>query len=184
MSGEGWFFDLFMMVVVPVLALAFYGSGPAGRSRRGGSSSSELQQLRQQYQRLQYQLAAQTSQAIAHAQEDAFAQLQPLLTQYPSVAKMVEYQPGLPAERLVALFTPLENLVQQWGYELIGQPWEAVPFDPQLHQPDVDDLAVGESVYVRFVGYRQGDRILCPARVSRQLPAMVQNAQPEPVYEG
>jgi hypothetical protein len=103
-------------------------------------------------------------------QRQVFEQLQTLLVNYPTVTKATLAKPEMPAKNIVPLFTPLGNLVQQWGYEAIGEPWENVAFDPQLHQPDVADIAVGEMVYVRFIGYRDGATILVPAKVSRTLP--------------
>ncbi len=103
-------------------------------------------------------------------QRQVFAQLQTLLVNYPTVAKAALAKPEMPAKNIVPLFTPLANLLQQWGYEPIGQPWENVAFDPQLHQPDVADIQPGEMVYVRFIGYRDGADILVPAKVSRNLP--------------
>ena len=84
---------------------------------------------------------------------------------------MVENKPELPARNVIAMLTTLDNLIRFWGYDAIGTPWEAVSYDPQLHEGDSSDLKAGEQVYVRFVGYRQGDRILIPAKVSRILPA-------------
>lgn len=134
------------------------------------ADTAEIEQLQQQCQRLRTQLEEQSSQLSADVQGKIFEQLQPLLTNYPTARQMVQVRPDLPAKNLVALFTPLENLLKSWGYEPIGQPWEYVPYNPQLHQPDVDDLVEGEFVYIRFVGYRDGDQILCPAKVSRTLP--------------
>jgi hypothetical protein len=104
-------------------------------------------------------------------QRQVFEQLQTLLVNYPTVAKAVQAKPEMPAKNLVPLFTPLANLLQQWGYESIGAPWEAVAFNPQWHQPDVPDIQPGEAVYVRFVGYRDGETVLVPAKVSRTLPS-------------
>jgi hypothetical protein len=103
-------------------------------------------------------------------QRQVFMQLQTLLVNYPTVTKAALAKPEMPAKNIVPLFTPLGNLVQQWGYVPIGEPWENVAFDPQLHQPDGLDIAVGEMVYVRFIGYRDGADILVPAKVSRTLP--------------
>ena len=85
---------------------------------------------------------------------------------------MVESQPDLPARNIVALLTSLENLVKFWECQSIGKPWEMEPYDPQIHQSDVGDIPIGESVYVRFVGYQKGDRILIPAKVSRTADRM------------
>ncbi len=103
-------------------------------------------------------------------QRQVFEQLQTLLVNYPTVAKAAQAKPDMPAKNIVPLFATLGNLLQQWGYASIGQPWEQVEFNPQWHQPDVPDIQVGERVYVRFVGYRDGETILVPAKVSRTLP--------------
>ena len=134
------------------------------------TSATEIEQLRQQCLRLREELQQQASQLRTDERDSTFEQLQTLLTNYPTARIMVQSKSDLPAKNLVALFTPLENLLKSWGYEPIGTPWEQVPYDPQLHQPDADDIAVGELVYIRFVGYRDGDRILSPAKVSRTLP--------------
>lgn len=104
-------------------------------------------------------------------QRQTFEQLQTLLVNYPTVTKAAQAKPEMLAKHVTPLFTPLENLLDSWGYAAIGEPWAAVEFDPQLHQPDVADIEPGEAVYVRFVGYRYGEVIVCPAKVSRTLPA-------------
>ncbi|NJL41885.1 MAG: nucleotide exchange factor GrpE [Leptolyngbyaceae cyanobacterium SM1_4_3] len=140
----------------------------------GEATASEIVALQQQCSQLREQLQQQKTQLTEDFQEATFEQIQTLLTNYPSAQKMAQAKPDLPAKNLIALFTPLENLLQSWGVESIGCAWEQIAFDPQLHQPDEDDITVGERVYVRFVGYRQGDRILCPAKVSRTLPGGAQ----------
>jgi hypothetical protein len=103
-------------------------------------------------------------------QHSTFSQLQTLLTNYPSLRASINAKPDLPAKNIVSLFTPLDNLIETWGYERIGKAWEQVPYNPQLHQADASDIEVGELVYIRFIGYKEGERILCPAKVSRMLP--------------
>lgn len=139
--------------------------------RNNAELDSQVESLKQQCQRFRDNLDTQAQQVCQDTQLKAFEQIQTLLTQYPSLQKMVEAKPDLPARNVVALLSALENLTQFWNYKPIGSPWESVAYDTQCHQGDVDDLKVGEPVYVRFVGYRQGDRILIPAKVSRTLPA-------------
>ncbi|MDX2215994.1 MAG: hypothetical protein SFY66_22205 [Oculatellaceae cyanobacterium bins.114] len=134
------------------------------------SDLDQVRSLQQQCLQLRHDLQQQQTQLTSDWQDATFEQLQSLLTSYPTARKMAETKPDLPAKNLVSLFTPLENLLQTWEIEPIGSPWEAVPYDPHLHQPDTDALVAGEPVYIRFIGYRQGDRILCPAKVSRTLP--------------
>ncbi|MCT7982635.1 XRE family transcriptional regulator [Laspinema sp. A4] len=137
-----------------------------------GTCHSELEaQLRQQCQRLREELEAQKSQIWEEFCQSTFEELQTLLTNYPTAAEMARIKPDLPAKNLTALFAPLDNLLENWGYEPIGHPWESVAYNPQFHQGDSEEIQPGEVVYIRFVGYRQGDRILSPAKVSRTLPS-------------
>lgn len=135
------------------------------------SDAREIEQLRQQCLRLREELKQQKSQIGADFRDSTFEQLQTLLTNYPTARQIAQAKPDLPAKNLTSLFTPLDNLVESWGYQRIGSAWEQVSYDPQLHQPDTDEMKEGEQVYVRFVGYRDGDRIVCPAKVSRTLPS-------------
>ncbi len=130
----------------------------------------DLDQLQQQCRRLRADLEQQAQQLTQDLRDETFRQLQTLMMNYPTAAMMAEARPALPAKNLVPLFTPLQNLLNSWGYTPIGSAWEQVLYDPQLHQADSESVEPGELVYVRFVGYRDGDRILCPAKVSRTLP--------------
>ncbi len=134
----------------------------------------ENRALRQEGLRLQEMLRQQQTASAETWQRDAFTLLQSLLTTYPSIRQMIHTKPDLPAKNLSSLFTSLDNVVQAWNYEPIGAVWSQVVYDPQLHQPDQPDLAAGELVYVRFIGYKLGNVILCPAKVSRSLPASAQ----------
>lgn len=135
---------------------------------------SQLDALRSEALRLREDLQKQKVELTTEFRHSTFEQLQSLLANYPSVRQLVQVKPDLPAKNLISLFTSLDNLIQSWGYEPIGQVWEQVPYTPQLHQPDVSNLEAGELVYIRFIGYRDGEQILCPAKVSRTLPAGTQ----------
>jgi molecular chaperone GrpE (heat shock protein) len=136
--------------------------------------SSQLEtELRQQNQKCQAKindLEKQYQQLKADFQDHTFKQLHSLFTNYPTAKVMAKVKPDLPAKNLVALFKPLDNLLSNWNFHPIGKPWQKVAYNPQLHQPDSQDLKIGELVYIRFIGYRHGDRILSPAKVSRTLP--------------
>ncbi|OCQ95345.1 hypothetical protein BCD64_25690 [Nostoc sp. MBR 210] len=132
--------------------------------------TAEKEALHQEGLRLHQELQQQQLQLTAEFRIATFEQLQTLLTNYPSIHQMVSVKPELPAKNLLSMFTPLDNLLGKWGYELIGKPWEQVPYNSQLHQPDKADITEGELVYIRFVGYQHQGRILCPAKVSRTLP--------------
>ncbi len=146
--------------------------------RRGQGGSLKLEQLQRLAAALKWDLPTLLQLLIpcespSHPSAEAegiFSLLQPLLTSYPTIRQIAQRKPDWPAQNVTALFHCLDALLRHWKYEAIGQPLELVPFQPQLHQPDQADIQPGDPVYIRFVGYRQGERILCPAKVSRSLP--------------
>ncbi len=129
----------------------------------------ENDRLSQECLRLQQALQQQEVALTTTLRHSLFKQLQVLFTHYPSINKIVETRPDLPAKNIMPMFVPLESLVHSWEYEQIGAVWEQVAYDPTLHQPDTPDIEAGELVYVRFVGYRDGNTVLSPAKVSRTL---------------
>ncbi|AFZ44406.1 hypothetical protein PCC7418_2252 [Halothece sp. PCC 7418] len=164
---------LFIAAVIGILWLQDQGSKSSEVDSPVASVEATGESLQQECERLRQQLAQQKASLHEEFQEATFEQLQSLLTQFPSARKMAAAKPDLPAKNFSALFTPLENVLEEWGITPIGEVWETVAFNPQYHQADSDEIAEGETVYVRFVGYRQGEKILVPAKVSRTLPAGV-----------
>ncbi|MEH2201745.1 nucleotide exchange factor GrpE [Nostoc sp.] len=131
---------------------------------------TEKAALHQEGLRLHEELQQQRVELSEEFHSATFEQLQTLLTNYPSIYQMVQVKPELPAKNLLSMFTSLDNLLGKWGYEQIGKPWEQVPYNPQIHQPDTADIGEDELVYIRFVGYQHQGKILVPAKVSRTLP--------------
>ena len=103
-------------------------------------------------------------------QIESIAALQELLISYPTAKLMVELRHSVPAKNIIALLKPMEELLQKWGVETIGQPWKRVPYNPDIHDCGDEDVQTGQLVYIRWVGYHQGDRVLLPAKVSLKLP--------------
>ncbi|AFZ12889.1 hypothetical protein Cri9333_2010 [Crinalium epipsammum PCC 9333] len=170
-----WVFSLLGLSSIFLILINYSNEQPDSQAVKpitntNASNQPEIEELRQECLRLREQLQQQNIQLTTEFQESTFKQIQTLLTNYPSLRPMVQVKPELPAKNIISLLTPLDNLLSTWGYELIGQAWEQVEYDPQLHQPDNSDIQPGELVFVRFVGYRQGERILVPAKVSRTLP--------------
>lgn len=129
-----------------------------------------IKDLQRQYQDLNQQLEQQSEKLQSYFLRETFEQLNYLLANYPTAKIMIKLKPYLAAENFIFLFKPLENLCQSWGLQTIGKPLQKIPFNPQQHQPDNDNIQENELVYVHFVGYRKDDRILLPAKVSRHLP--------------
>ncbi|VEP15329.1 conserved hypothetical protein [Hyella patelloides LEGE 07179] len=156
-------FLLFLIILVKIF-------GHSSKDDIIKAKDKEIAELQQQCARLRVDLEERSHQATKDLKQDFFTKLQTLLANYPTATKMAQHKPDLPAKNLVALFTPLGNLLSDWGYETIGEPWEEVTYNPQLHQADSDDITEGDTVYIRFIGYRYEDNIVCPAKVSRTLP--------------
>lgn len=132
----------------------------------------EIAQLRQECARLRQKLHQQSQKIREDFQYNTFYQLESLLTNYPTVSKLIQENPDLPAKNILPLFKPLDKVLDRWGYKAIGSPLAQVPYNPQLHQPDDRDVTVGEMVYIWFVGYQDSklNHIISPAIVSRNLP--------------
>ena len=103
-------------------------------------------------------------------QEELFTSLQYLLVNYP-IAKMVaKLKPHTSIKNFIPLLKPIDDLLQQWQIESIGKPWEKVSFNAEIHYSEEEKFTPEEEVYIRLVGYKQGEKILTKAKVSRQLP--------------
>ncbi len=103
-------------------------------------------------------------------QKESINLLQELLISYPTAKLMVELKHSLPSKNILALLKPLELLLDEWDIETIGQPWKKVPYNPNIHDCGEENISPGELVYIRWVGYYQGEKVLLPAKVSRKLP--------------
>jgi len=129
----------------------------------------EIAELKNQCYRLETEITQQKNQLQQKFQQETFHTLQPLLCTYPTIKSITQIK-DLPAKHLIPLLIYLDNLIQSWGYTTIGTVWEQTPFNPQDHQPDSDNIQESEPVYIRFIGYRQNEKIIYPAKVSRTLP--------------
>jgi molecular chaperone GrpE (heat shock protein) len=121
---------------------------------------------RQEYQKLQQEMA-QVQQALqTEFQQTSLATIESWLLQWPTAATAVRQNPQLPATRLLALVEPVEQLMKQWNVDTIATVGEELAYDPQHHQLMKGIAQPGELVKVRYVGYKQGDKLLHKAKVS------------------
>lgn len=128
--------------------------------------SAREEALRQECQRLQGQLVQQQDHLRQEFQDSSLEVLESWLLQWPTAAVVAQKNPELPAARLLPLVNPVLDLVRGWGIEAIASVGEEVPYDPQCHQLLEGAAEPGEPVKVRYVGYRQGDKLLYRAKVS------------------
>jgi molecular chaperone GrpE (heat shock protein) len=122
--------------------------------------------LQQEYSRLQKQLSEQRDILLQEFQQSSLQTIEPWLLQWSAAAYAAEQDPHLPAAKLLPLTRSMESLLQNWGVMAIGSVGETVTYDPQQHQLIEGQVNPGESVRVRYAGYRQGEKLLHRAKVS------------------
>lgn len=133
--------------------------------------SVELEQpasraIEQEYQRLQATLDSQRASLMEEFQLSSLQILESWMLQWPTAASKAQENQTLPAVKLLPLLRPVEQLLQQWGVEAIAPVGAEIPYDPQQHQLLEGTAQPGETVKVRYTGYRQGDKLLYRAKVS------------------
>ena len=131
------------------------------------AETSSLIAIKQEYQRLKKQLANQEEELAQKWQQSSLQILESLLLQLPTAAYAAQKNPQLPAVKLLPLIIkPLEKLLAHWHVEAIATVGEELPYNPQWHQLMEGNAQPGDIVRVRYVGYRQGDKLLYRAKVS------------------
>ena len=125
-----------------------------------------LESLQQEYQRLQRQIEEQKESLNQEFQQESLQILESWLLQWPTAIAIVQKNPQLPAERILPLMKPVKQLVQKWGLKEIASVGEEVPYNPRQHELIKGISEIGDPVKVRYVGYKQGDKLLYRAKVS------------------
>lgn len=141
---------------------------------------AEIERLTADYERLEMQLLEQRENVKEELQQEVLRTLEPWLLQWPTAAAAAQKNPQWPAVKLLPLVRPLANLLKQWHVEAIAVVGETVPFNPQWHQLMESDLPSepGTPVIVRYVGYRQGKKLLYRAKVSPIAVTTVPTVEP------
>ncbi|NJK66333.1 MAG: helix-turn-helix domain-containing protein [Microcoleus sp. CSU_2_2] len=122
--------------------------------------------IEQEYQRLQATLDIQRASLMEEFQLSSLQILESWMLQWPTAASKAQENQNLPAVKLLPLLRPVEQLLQEWGVEAIAPVGTEIPYDPQQHQLLEGTAQPGETVKVRYTGYRQGDKLLYRAKVS------------------
>lgn len=95
--------------------------------------------------------------------------LAPLLAQADAMRHAATVGQPARSEDVLTLVGKIERALLDEGVARIGDAGEETAFDTRLHQRlSGGDVREGDAVRVRFVGYRQDERILVKAMVSRK----------------
>jgi molecular chaperone GrpE (heat shock protein) len=140
-------------------------------------ANNQIDTLKEQITKLQQEYAQQAgrqSSAASHGTDaiyiDIFRRLQSIAVQLPTIRASAASGAQIGASDVLGVVAPLETMLRDLGFEPIGEANQVVSFDPRLHQltgPSGSDIAEGDEVKVRFVGYRFRDQIVCRAEVTR-----------------
>ena len=136
------------------------------RARTSSQQSDALIACRQEYQKLQQEMTQLQQTLLVEFQQASLETIESWLLQWPTAATAVRQNPQLPASKLLSLVEPVEQLVKHWNVSTIATVGEELAYDPQNHQLMKGVAQAGELVKVRYVGYKQGDKLLHKAKVS------------------
>ena len=141
--------------------LATFAPGSVELPQESGSVA-----IAEEYDRLQTQMQQQRETLIQEFQQQTLQILESWMLQWPTAASKAQENPDLSAVKLLPLLRPIEQLLREWGVEAIATVGASIPYDPQFHQLMEGTAQPGETVKVRYTGYRQGDKLLHRAKVS------------------
>ncbi|WP_310428433.1 helix-turn-helix transcriptional regulator [Chamaesiphon sp. VAR_48_metabat_135_sub] len=130
-------------------------------------STNSLEMLQQEYQHLQQQLSEQRSSLQAEFQYQSLQILESFLTYFPAAKYAARNNPDFPASKIFPLVQSIDRLIQQWGVTLIGEIGSEIAYDPRWHQLIEGAANPDELVTVRYTGYRQDNKLIFRAKVSK-----------------
>jgi DNA-binding Xre family transcriptional regulator len=147
--------------ISPIEFIDIFGDGSMRSDRQ------ELAKIQQEYLRLQQQLQQQRETLQAEFQYQSLQILESFLTYFPTAKHAAINNPNFPASKIFPLVGAIDRLMAQWGVSSIGTVGAEIPYDPQYHQLIEGSASSGDLVTVRYVGYRQGDKLLFRAKVQK-----------------
>jgi DNA-binding Xre family transcriptional regulator len=131
--------------------------------RQTGSQSIEI--LKQEYQQLQQQYQQQRDTLQAEFQFQSLQVIESFLTYFPTAKQAASNNPDFPASKIFPLIGSIDRLLQSWGVTVIGEVGSQVAYDPRWHQLIEGTASPDQLVTVRYVGYRQDDKLIFRAKV-------------------
>jgi transcriptional regulator with XRE-family HTH domain len=133
--------------------------------RDSGSPDRSIEILQQEYQQLQQQFQQQRDTLQSEFQFQSLQAIESFLTYFPTAKHAASNNPDFPASKLFPLIGSIDRLIQSWGVTVIGAVSDKVSYDPRWHQLVSGTANPEELVTVRYVGYRQGEKLIFRAKV-------------------
>lgn len=137
------------------------------------SDNQELTQVTQgdsdsvylEFDKLQKRYEQQEVELTQKFQLSSLEILESWLLQWPTAISAVNKNPDFPATRLLPLVKPIQKLLEAWNVETIASVGAKIAYEPIYHELMEGTANHGDLVEVRYVGYRQGDKLLHRAKV-------------------
>ncbi len=162
--------------------LAGGDAGSAAESASGGPEAAiarvrlerddarrELEQLREEFARLERRSAGDVEGARREAILRLARRVGPLLSQFATMRTLAVEGREVRREDLLTMAGKLEAAFSEAGISPIGEVGAEAPYDPRIHQRmSGGDVTDGDGVRIRFVGYTCGDTVVTKAMVSRK----------------
>ncbi len=137
------------------------------QSSSSANSQQQLVRLQQEYQHLQQQLQQQRETLQSEFQHQSLQTLESFLTYFPAAKYAATKNPDFPASKIFPLVQSIDRLISQWGVTAIGEIGTQIAYDPAEHQLIEGTANPGELVTVRYIGYRQGEKLIFRSKVSK-----------------
>lgn len=130
-----------------------------------GEAPPTIEVLQQEYQQLQQQFQQQRQTLQSEFQFQSLQTLESFLTYFPTAKHAAIDNPEFPVSKILPLIGSIDRLIQSWGVTVIGAVGDKVNYDPRWHQLVSGAVNLDEIVTVRYVGYRQGEKLIFRAKV-------------------
>jgi DNA-binding Xre family transcriptional regulator len=130
-----------------------------------GSQSRSIGILQQEYQQLQQQFQQQRETLQSEFQAQSLQTIESFLTYFPTAKHAAINNPDFPASKLFPLVASIDRLIQSWSVTVIGDVGSQVKYNPRWHQLIAGIASPDQLVTVRYVGYRQDDKLIFRAKV-------------------
>lgn len=130
---------------------------------------AEIERLRQEYAMLEAKQSTSETASTRDTHLDVFRRIQGIATHLPTMQVAVSEGADVRAQDVLALLRPLDQLLADLGFEMIGSAGQETSYDPTRHRAvgtGAQSVSPQDKVRVRFVGYLYGGEVVCKAEVT------------------
>ena len=131
---------------------------------------AQIKKMQNEYVALQQQRSQSEATSLAAERLDVFKRLQSIAVQLPTLRSAIGDGADIAAQDVLNLLAPFEQMLRDFGFEVIGEAGSQVDYNPTRHRPvgqGARSVTVNDKVRVRYVGYLYEEQVVCKAEVVR-----------------